>query len=425
MGLFSLDLSVGFFNLDYMPSVFPLSWIRQSLPILLLFLLIIGCGKKSSGSNDADAQREVYPLNPSQRDYFPTTGWQKAEPESVGLKTETLQKLDDYAFGKDEDEDEHNTRALVIIKNGYLVFEKYHETVRPDTKHGIWSISKSLINALLGIAVRQGKINIEDPLAKYVPALDTREKRQILISHSLQMSSGLSWQEGYEYAPLKSSVIAMLYTAGRKNMPNFVGNRPSLHPPGQVVHYASGETMLLSGALKNALGADAYLEFAWQELFEPIGMDVTWEKDGNDHLIGSSYVFVSARDLAKFAFLYLNNGFWDNQKIITEDWLLFSRKPAPGYFGKNQSISRETIHSVGILSAHWLVNANISSRSSKKKRPYPILPKDTFYMTGHWGQALFIIPSWDMIFIRYGADRDDSFDLDLVFELLEQGVLVF
>ena len=385
--------------------------------IVIVFLLIsqLACVKYSKQSGQGT---EVISLNPPQRDYFPTSEWQRKDASVLGIRPEILTEIEDYAF---QDDDDLGTKALLIVKDGYLAYEKYHTTYSPQTKHKLWSISKSFVNLLYGIAVRDKIIDIDEPVAKYIPDFNNPEKRNILIRQLLTMSAGLAWKESYETAPLKSSIVAMLYTTGRKNMGEFVAQRPVSHEVDKKVNYSSGDTMLLMAILQAALGED-YANYPWQEIFEPLRIEnVVWEKDFANNYIGSSSIYISARDLAKFAYLYLNNGIWDDKRILQENWINFTRTPSIAYYS---GIQQESLETLGVLGAHWWVNTKIPSQNQEEVF-IPSLATDTFYSQGKWGQWLFVIPSWDMILIRYGTDRNNDFDPKKLFSILKKGVVAY
>ncbi|MBE7412213.1 MAG: beta-lactamase family protein [Leptospiraceae bacterium] len=349
------------------------------------------------------------------RDYWPTTDWQTISPSKVGLVENSLKKLDEYAFtitGDDKNRKGIRTDGIVIIKNGRLAYEKYARGYTKDKLHLAWSVTKSFVNALYGFARKDGLIKIEDYAYKYYPSLDKDKYKEIKIDDILRMSSGLDWSEGYEASPLKSSVIAMLYTSGHEDMAAFTASREMVHKPGTHLYYSSGDSNLLMGILKNIL-KNEYSNYPWKRLFDKIGMkNVVWEKDKSGTFVGSSYIYATPRDLAKFGYLYLNNGVWGKEKLFDDDWVKYTSTVAPAYY--------TTPNYKDQLTAQWY--ANISDTKNKIQKVLPDAPEDTIMASGHWGQKIFVIPSWDMVVVRVADDRDGSFDENHFMKLIKESI---
>ena len=386
------------------------------IPCLLLALTC------SEERQDVPEDVRLAPITAPTRAYWPTTAWRTASPESQGIDPDFLARADEYAFqrtGNEEDRAGIRTDGVVIVRNGYIVYERYARDYTAETPHLTWSVSKSFVNALFGIASEQGLLDIDEPAAKYFPALDKPDRRSMTIRNILNMSSGISWSEGYEASPLKSSVIAMLYTRGRGDMADFTAGQSMRAQPGTYVYYSSGDSNLLMGILKNAVPAGSYDSYAWDHLFDVIGMKgVTWERDGSGTFVGSSYIYATHRDLARFGFLYLNDGNWDGRRLFPLGWVDFTRTAAPGY--------RETPAYPGIeednYTAHWYCNTGVPGAGIPPA--WPDAPRDTFAAQGHWGQYLFVIPSMDLVIVRMGDDRDHSFDVNTFLNLVAESVIL-
>ncbi len=330
------------------------------------------------------------------RAYWPTEDWRLADA-TEGLDSAGAAEVERYLFtrtGDDLDRKGIRTDGVVVVRGGKIVFEKYARGYTQDTPHLIWSAAKSMTSALVGIATAEGKFSLKDPAHKYYPALKDGMKAEITVEHILQMSSGLDWNEGYEASPLDSSVIAMLYTAGRSNMPHFVAGFGLRYRPGTRWYYSSGDTNMLSGILRKTMTEDEYQNYPWTKLFEPIGMKkVTFERDRAGHFVGSSYLYAPPRDLAKFGFLYLNDGMWNGKRIQPEGWVNYTRTLAPAYYGHPEEGEA--------YGAQFWQNAKTASTPA----PWPDAPLDTFVAMGHWGQRIYIIPSLDIVAVRVGDDR--------------------
>lgn len=379
----------------------------------MFIVFFLGCGKPKVELKAYGEPVSISNLNPPPRDYWPTSGWRTAEPQKMGMDPAKLAEMEKYAFtieGTEEDRQGTRTDAVVIIKGGYLVYEKYARGYERDSKHLIWSIAKSYINTLVGMAIEDGKIQLDDPAYILVPELaKTEDHKKITIRHLITMTSGLAANEGYESNPLNSTVIAMLYTLGRENMGAYAAHLGIRAEPGTYVYYSSCDTNILSLTLKNSYGEN-YNDLPWKKLFNPLGIkDITFEKDGSGTYVGSSYIYTTPRDLAKFGYLYLNNGKWENKTLLKSEWINFTREPSMGY-GKTPYYDglEENVYT-----AQWYANTGVPNAGIPKT--IPDAPDDTFYASGHWGQRLFIIPSLDIVVVRLGDDRNTKYWDDNLF----------
>lgn len=248
---------------------------------------------------------------PALAEDWPDTDWPRAQ-QPAGPALEAFER---YAFGRRDDVRRKGIRtdAVVVIRDGRLVYERYAGPSRAETPHLTWSVSKSLLATLLGVAEGEGRFQLDDPVARYYPPFARHP--EVTLRHLLNWSSGLDWQEDYEFAPLKSSVVAMLYTRGRDDMAGFVAETPQARPPGRRFRYSSGDSNVLAAALHGMLGAD-YAEYPWRALFEPLGIrSAVWERDAAGTFVGSSYVYMSARDLARVGLLMQRHGRWRERQI--------------------------------------------------------------------------------------------------------------
>ncbi len=361
-----------------------------------------------------DSEADVPPVSTADKVGIPTCGfpgekWEERSPEDVGIDPARLDRAITYAMtvtGTEEDRAGIRTDGYVVIRFGCLVAEGYARGFTKDMRHLAWSVSKSVTNALYGAAVKQGVVTMSAPAATYYPMPDDPEHGKITLEHLMFMSSGLEWSEGYEASPLKSSVIAMLYTAGRDDMAAFTASMPVAFPPGTVWAYSSGTTNLLMGILKQVLGPERYARFPWDALFEPLGMaSAVFERDGSGTFVGSSYFFATPRDMARFGYLYLKDGVWRGGRILPEGWVAWSTRIAPAYRTMDPARRESGLHPAG----HWWVNR--SDPSVDLGVPFEGVPQDAFAALGHWGQSIVVIPSLDLVVVRTGDDRDGTFKL--------------
>lgn len=302
-----------------------------------------------------------------------------------------------YAFAPRDDRTREGVRtdALLVIKDGHIVYEHYAAPTTVQTPHLSWSISKSVLATVLGVAWGEQRFNLDDSVARFYPPMQAHS--QVRIQDLLHWASGLGWQEDYEYAPLHSSVVAMLYTRGRADMAAYAAARPADAAPGQRFLYSSGDSNLLAATLRGIVGLERYEQYPWDALFTPLGItSAVWERDSSGTLIGSSYLYMSARDLARIGLLMLRDGRWQSQQLLPKQWLAFNRTLftlAPAQPGEANP------------GGHWWLNQPLPGAG----RPWPAAPADTFAGLGHWGQALYVLPSAHLVVVRYADDRDGQF----------------
>ena len=324
---------------------------------------------------------------------WPAEQWAPGPPGSGPA----LAALEDYAFANRDEATRKGIRtdALLVIRDGQLVYERYAGGTTADTPHLTWSVSKSLMAAVLGVAYGEGRFSLQDPVAKFLPALMPHPG--ISFADLLHWASGLDWQEDYEYAPLNSSVVAMLYTRGHTDMAGFTAAHPAFGAPGQYFRYSSGDSNLLSAALKNILGAQRYADYPWTALFEPLGIrSAVWERDATGTFVASSYAYMTARDLARIGLLMQRQGRWGERQLLPADWVAFNLQPF-AHYQANQDAA--------VPGGHWWLNRPLDGAP----RPWPDAPPDSFAALGHWGQALYVLPGEKLVIVRYADDRDGSY----------------
>jgi CubicO group peptidase (beta-lactamase class C family) len=316
---------------------------------------------------------------------------------AINANADALKALEDYAFPVRNDETRQGIRtdALLVMRDGQVVYERYAGETRAETPHLTWSISKSIMATVLGVAFAEHRFQLDDPVAKFYPPF--RAHPGISLRHLLTWSSGLDWQEDYEYAPLNSSVVAMLYTRGRADMARFTAEHRSAHPPGTSFLYSSGDSNVLSAALRGMVGELAYADYPWTALFDPLGIrSAVWESDPGGTFVGSSYAYMTARDLARIGLLMQRGGRWNGQEVLPKSWVDFVLTPFAGEQANEAS------------GGQWWLNR----RADGAEGPWPDAPADTFAALGHWGQALYVVPSAGLVIVRYADDRDGSYSHD-------------
>lgn len=278
------------------------------------------------------------------------------------------------------------TRGVLVLYDGKIIAERYATGFDQSTVMLGWSISKSLVGAMIGILVKQGKLNINAPAP--VEEWKGTEKEKITIKNLLQQSTGLDYVEEYDRP---SDVTKMLFSKG--DMAAYTANRPLEHEPGTVFNYTSGNSNILSRIIRKTAGENDYPAFPYRELFYKINAySFMLEPDASGTYIGSSYSYGTVRDFARFGLLYYNNGAWNGEQVLPANWVFDSRQPC----------TANKYHRYGYQ--FWL---NGLDENDTTQRKFPDLPADLFYCNGFGGQFVLIIPSEKLIVVRMGLKEID------------------
>jgi CubicO group peptidase (beta-lactamase class C family) len=327
---------------------------------------------------------------------WPAEDW-SSQPAAT---TPAIQALDDYAFPSRDEVARSGVRsdALLVIRDGVIVYERYAAPTTAQTPHLTWSISKSLFASVLGTAYGKGHFKLDDAVAQHYPPFSAHPN--VKMGHLLNWASGLDWQEEYEYAPLKSSVVAMLYTRGRGDMAAFTAGHSLEAVPGTRFRYSSGDSNVLGASLKSMVGEQAYADYPWIALFEPLGIrSAVWERDASGTFVASSYAYMTARDLARVGLLMQRDGRWGERQLLPQSWVAFNRTPFAN-FRHNPEKPNEAVPG-----GQWWLNVALEGQA----RPWPDVPETAFAALGHWGQGLYVLPEQKLVVVRYADDRDRSY----------------
>ncbi|MCH2171877.1 beta-lactamase family protein [Myxococcota bacterium] len=306
---------------------------------------------------------------------WPIVEWSHSEPVE-GPARQRLAQTMATAFSPDSQSILGETHAILIVHHGRIVAERYGDEFDQASTLRSWSIAKSILHAVVGVLVGKHLIDLDTPdlISEWSDGADLR--RRITVRHLLQMSSGLRFEENYDDP--SSDAREMLFGSGRKDMAAYATSRPMEHLPGTHHSYSSGDSLLLSSIVGRVIGGgkEEALDFMQKELFHPLGIQSAKPRfDGSGTFIGSSYVFATARDFARFGYLYLRNGTWESGRVLPEGWVDFARTPAPA--DPNQAYG-----------AHfWLA---------------PNSTLGTFSAEGYDGQRILIIPALDLVIVRLG-----------------------
>jgi CubicO group peptidase (beta-lactamase class C family) len=338
------------------------------------------------------------PLPPQPADVaWPTAEWPRA-PLAADVDGKTLGRLMDAAFSGAPPVP--GTRAVLIVHRGVLVAERYAPGFGPERRFLSQSVAKTVLGALVGVAVHDGTLALDGtaPVAAWRAPSDPRHG--ISLRHLLQMTDGLDFNEDY-FNPFTSDVLPMLFGAARGDMAAFAASRKPAARPGERFVYSSGTANLVSGILRDAEGGtrETYLAFMKASLFGPIGMtSAEPEFDASGTFVGSSWLHATARDWARFGLLMLRGGTWDGRQVLPPGWVDFMRTPQVN----------------GSYGAMTWVNTG---------KRLPTMPADTFMASGHRGQVVAMIPSKDLVVVRFG--RTGYGDYDRLYGWLGEVVAAF
>lgn len=347
---------------------------------------------------------------------YPKAVWTLAPSD----KAEAVKALEDYAFtltGDDSERKGIRTDGVVIIKGGKLVYEKYARGWNENKRHLSWSVTKTFANALTGIAVKEGLINLDDGLCEHLKLASDEACRRLKVRHLLEFSSGLDFHEVYENeSNQSSSVLAMLYGEGHADMANFVAGHTFRDAPGTTYAYSSGDSTLLNAVVDAAMVPKFGKDYPWKLLFTPIGMtSVVLERDRKGVFVGSSYLYATPRDLARFGYLWLHDGCWEGRQFFPDDWVEKSKQISKGF--KDKPLYRDPNE---VYAWQWTVNKAVPE-IGQETLPLKDVPGDAFAARGHWGQSITIVPSLDLVVVRVADDREKAFDLN---ELMKRAIEV-
>jgi CubicO group peptidase (beta-lactamase class C family) len=320
---------------------------------------------------------------------WPTEAWPEGEFDPR-TDAGALEKLLDHAFAGPEPDDLERTHGTVVVQGGRIVAERYAPDVDPDDTFLSWSMAKSITSALVGILVRQGKLDISKPIpVREWPEGDPR--RRITIDQLLRMVDGLRFREAEHlgggavryYPEDESDVIPMLFGHGKADVAGFAATLPYQVEPETRWNYNSGASNLLSRLVSETIGGgeEGMRAFMQRELFEPIGMRTATPRfDEAGTFVGGSHCYCSARDFARFGYLYLRGGVWDGQRILPEGWVDYSRAPS--------ALSPE-----GTYGAHfWVTPGSLG----------------LFSCQGAFGQRTMMSPKLDLVVVRLGRTAPEK-----------------
>ena len=273
-------------------------------------------------------------------------------------------------------------RAIVVVDHGRIVAERYGANFSAATPLLGWSMTKSVLAGIVGILVKDGRLALDQSAGW--PAIDGSGRERIRISDLLAMSSGLRFNEAYGVV---SDVTRMLYL--QPDMAGFARAQPPAHPAGEFWSYSSGTANILSRIAQDAAGRLG-AAYPAEKLFKPLGMSsATIEADEYGTLVGSSYMYATARDWARYGLLLAQDGVWQGQEILPRGYVAMMASPVEASGGE---------YGHGML---WLWGSDAIAPGKNPDAAFG-LPADTFWMEGHDGQYTAIIPSRGLVVVRLG-----------------------
>lgn len=287
-----------------------------------------------------------------------------------------LDEIDPYCV-------EHGCRAVVVLRHGRIVWERYWGGWSEASTDNSWSMAKSVTSALVGIAIGEGKIKgVDESASDFIPEWRNDVRQKITIGDLLSMESGLTWN--MTYAPVSGDTVNMLE---QNDQAAYAINRYQYREPGSDWYYSDGDAEVFSRIIKAATGMEVP-QYAQEKLFGPIGFKASdWLKDNAGQSMTFCCIFSTARDFARFGYLFLRDGQWDGKQVVPADWVARSTQASQventnyGYFW-------------------WLWQ-------------FANLPKGTYEAMGFATKRIYVIPSLDVVAVRLGDDdpawSDDSF----------------
>jgi hypothetical protein len=328
-----------------------------------------------------------------------------APATQVGTEDPDINAALEREFTEQASQRPRYVKAIVIVKDGHVIAERYAAGFTFDTPLLSYSVAKSFTNALLGILVRQGRLRTDQPVAAPEWKRSGDPRNEVLIDDLLRMDSGIDAAEtGSGFDP----VSQMLY--GKDDMAAFAARFPSKEPPRTRWEYTSANTLILDRLLGMTVGGGApgMRAFADRELFAPLHMDhVTMEFDGAGSFVGSAHVYAPARDYARLGQLFLNDGIGpDGQRILPENWVEYSRRSTLG-----------SPYGAGF----WTNDGPSAPAAARVARGFP---KDGFFASGNRGQRIYIIPSEHLIVARFGYSPEPDFGIVEDLALIKAAITV-
>ncbi len=320
--------------------------------------------------------------------------WQMTEqngewPLGTNVNPETkyseLEKALETAFVESETGNYNGARAIIVIHKGKIVGERYADGFDASTPLPGWSMSKTVTAALAGIIIDQTELTVESDNL-FDEWKD--ERANIQLKDLLSMSDGLAFENGTSNP--SSDELKQLYLTG--DVVSYALEKPAEYRPNEVFNYNNGATNLVIALMRRQFDdREAWLNFPFESLFAPLGMEsVVFETDAHDNYLGSSLIYASARDWARFGQLLLQDGEWEGEQILPEGWVEYMISP--------NSTTNSGWYSNGFI---WLGEQGWNMGVD--------IPADDYWLSGFDGQYVVVIPSKELVIVRMGLTQNENF----------------
>jgi CubicO group peptidase (beta-lactamase class C family) len=351
---------------------------KKVLAVLLVLCILLSAAACSNNVNTRDNNADVLK--------WPTEKWSISTPEKQDMDSGLLSKAD-----KRIRENYPNVYSLLVVRHGYLVYEKYYQGMDKDSYNPVYSVTKSVMSALTGIALREKLITntdqkVADFFPEYFTKIDDARKNEITINDTLTMSGGLESIDN-NYNGYFSSGDWLDYTI----------KKPLTDKPGEKFVYNTGLPHFLSGIITKKSKMST-LSFANEFLFSKIGISIKkWDMDQTGYYGGGSGLYLTPVDMAKFGYLYLKNGLWDGQQIIPAEWIGKSTK---------KQIAVDSNVDYGYL--FWIQNMKDKAHNKEYF---------TYRADGAGGQKIVVIPDLDLVVVitaNYQSASKDKADTQAI-----------
>jgi len=313
---------------------------------------------------------------------WPTSEWSKTTPEEQGMNSAYLDSMIEFYATNEIQID-----SLLVIRNGWIVFEEYPSTFGPNDTHHLFSCTKSITSTLIGIALRLGYLeSINTSVLDYFPEREftnpSEKKDKITIQNLLEMTSGLDWNEE-QHGNVINDYNKMVHS---EDWVKYVLDKPMAAEPGSIFLYNSGASHILSAIIQERTH-NTTLEFAVAYLFQYLGItEFEWIQDPQGVYSGASGLKMKPLDMAKIGYLYIKDGLWDGVQLIPQDWV--------GMTTTSQVHVDETLG----YSYQWWVLSELGA----------------FYALG-WGyQSIIVVPKYDLVVVVTAVTIDPTVQVEYI-----------